>query len=130
MRLDSFDNMRPFGVELGSISVMRLLLALYNITRISPELFIQSNEPPFRLFQRTYGRTYVFQTVALVVLKQAVGSAVVAIAETTVPNDSLRALLTIFVCTADLLGWHAAAERHGHVESCLSIDVVVCQGTR
>jgi len=99
MRLDSLDNMRPFGVELRSISIMRLLLA-------------------------------VFQTVALVVLKQAVGSAVVAIAEPTVPNDSLRPLFTIFVCTADLLGWHAAAERHGQVESCLSIDVVVCQGTR
>lgn len=97
---------------------------------VSPEFFVQTNEPPFRLSWRGKGgRTYVFQTVALVVLEQAVVSAVVAVAETAVPNDSLRPLLAVLVRAADLLGWHAPAERHGQVESCLPIDVVVCQGT-
>lgn len=98
MRLDSFDNMRPFSVELRCVSVMRLFLA-------------------------------VFQAVALVVFEQTVGSAIVAVTETAVPDDSLRPLLAVFVCAANLLGWHTPAERHGQVESRLSIDIVVCQGT-
>jgi hypothetical protein len=52
------------------------------------------------------------------------------IAETAVTNDSLGSFFAVLVRAADLLGWHTASERHCEVESRLSVDVVICEGTR
>lgn len=129
MRLDALDNMCPLSVKLRSVPIVRFLLALHT-SYVSPEFFIQTNEPPFQLlavFAKKW-RTYVFQPIALMILEQTMRSTVMAVAEPTVPDDSLCALFAVLIRAADLLGWHAAAERHGHVQSCFAGDVVVCQG--
>jgi len=72
----------------------------------------------------------VFESIALVVLEQSVLPTVVTFAEATVANDSLRALLAVLVCAADLLGWHAAAQWCCEVHCRLLLDVAVRQRTR
>lgn len=47
------------------------------------------------------------------------------VAEPTVADDALRPFLAVFVCAADLLGRHAAAQATGDVERRLAGDVMV-----
>jgi len=54
----------------------------------------------------------VFQAIAFMILQQSVFATVVPVAEPTVADDSLSPFLAVFVCAADLLGWHAASEGH------------------
>ena len=42
-------------------------------------------------------------------------TAMVATAEAAVSNNALRCIFAVFVGAAYLLGWHAAAQREGHV---------------
>ena len=53
----------------------------------------------------------VLETLALVVLQQAMLAAEMPIAEPAIADDALRRVLAIFVAAADLLGRHAAAQR-------------------
>jgi hypothetical protein len=91
---------------------------------------IEPDEPPTRGSGGGSRITYVFQTVALVVLEQPVLATVVAVAEAAVADDALGALLAVLVVAADLLGRHAAEEREGQVERRLALDVVVGQVPR
>ena len=53
----------------------------------------------------------VLETLALVVLQQAMLAAEMPIAEPAIADDALRRVLAIFVAAADRLGRHAAARR-------------------
>jgi len=63
------------------------------------------------------------------VLQQTVLATEVAITESAVTDDSLGPFSAVFVCAADLLGWHPASKWYGEVEGRLTVDVALREGT-
>lgn len=63
------------------------------------EIAVKTNEPPAGV-----GYTYVFQTLALVILKQAVFAAKVLVAEGAVADDALSGVLAAVEVAAELPG--------------------------
>lgn len=59
----------------------------------------------------------ILQTATLMVLQHPMLSAVVPVAETAVPDDSLRRLSTVLVGTSDLLRRHTTKYRQREVDS-------------
>jgi len=90
---------------------------------------VEPDEPPGGAAdgRRSRGVTYVFQAIALVILKQSVFATVVPVAEAAVADDALGALLTVFVVAADLLGRHPAQDGVGQMQRRLPLDMVVGQ---
>lgn len=66
----------------------------------------KTNKPPLGVFKGDRVCTHVLETLALVVLQQAVPAAEVAIAEATVTHDPLCRLLAVGGGTSELLGSH------------------------
>lgn len=62
------------------------------------------------------------------IFQQPVLATVMALAEPAITDDPLRALAAFFEGTADLLGWHAAAERGGEVYRCFAGDGALGEG--
>jgi hypothetical protein len=67
----------------------------------------------------------IFETLALVVLKHAMLTAVVALAEAAVANNGLGTVLAVIEGAADFLGGHAAAQGECEVQCCVWADGVV-----
>lgn len=69
----------------------------------------------------------VFEAVALVVLQEAVLAAEMPVAEAAITDDALRRVLALLVAAADLLGWHAAAQRQCHVQRSVRRDCILAE---
>jgi hypothetical protein len=71
----------------------------------------------------------ILQPLALVILQHAMTTAVSALAEATVADNGLRAVLAVFEGAADLLWGHSAAEWQCEVKGRVVTDGVISQGS-
>ena len=72
----------------------------------------------------------VLEPLTLVVLEQPVLPAEMPVAEAAIADDALGGVLALLVAAADLLRWHPAAQRQGHVQGAVGRDGVGGQRRR
>ena len=125
-RLDALDNVRSFRIQLRRIPVMRFLLALR--LQISHHFLIktEADKPPLgRGRERRRRRNLRLPSRRTCDPPTIDACRSNALAEPTIADDPLRALLAILIRTLDLLRRHATADSPCEVEGCFSADVVV-----